>query len=847
METLLPSTFNLMTAALSLCLGIVVLARNRKKSTHQAFALLAANMMLWALGVTAVINSDSAGEARTWIILTEMIACFLPATCYLFTGFFPQGHFQGSRIVFGVLLGVGVVLAGLAPTPLYVREVTYIEHMPPRLVHGPAINAVMLNILAAIFAIHTNLRRKLRQCEGQSRRQTQFVMFGIYSIAVIGIVGNLLAALLDIGLFHAYGPLSTGLLMGIFAYAMIRFHLLDTRVLVSRVLVTVVLIAFVILSFLSFSTMVQWVIGESLRVEHFVPTLLAALFITLCFTRVRGRATAIVEGSLLRKPYDIHRLYRRIAEEAAEEVQLSELLKTVADHIQTTIGVRVVRVHLIDETDPHRMNCVFSSNAGENPKTTREHAVLLAYMRNHSHPLLLEKILHRRPTEEMIKIAEHLADLDAYFCLPLKTSGGLVGVLTLGQKVSGEVYSEEEMTAFRALVGPLGTAIANARLYEALDSVNLHLSRVLGQMREGVVAVDSRGVVTTINESAAKFFGPLKPGHSLDALPSEVADVLRTALREERSISDFETSVPGADGHPAPVVMSASVMKTPGHEISGAVALLYDLSQLKMLEQNVLRADRLSSLGILAAGMAHEIKNPLVSIKTFSQLLLQRYQDPDFRATFEDTVPGEVDRINSIVSRLLEFAKPRPVKFEPLLVNKVIDEVLILVENQTKKAKVKVSTQFPDGDLLLYGDEQQLHQVFLNLVLNALQAMRDNEEPPQGAWRGYLDIEATIGHARPRTRGMRAVRDTECVRITITDSGCGIPPENLQNLFTPFFTTKEEGSGLGLSVVHGIVSEHGGDIDVTSRVGLSTTFTVTFPVADAADMPEPVHAGAVEN
>jgi signal transduction histidine kinase len=228
---------------------------------------------------------------------------------------------------------------------------------------------------------------------------------------------------------------------------------------------------------------------------------------------------------------------------------------------------------------------------------------------------------------------------------------------------------------------------------------------------------------------------------------------------------------------------------------------------------------------------------------------MKRYTDPDFRATFEETVPGEVDRINSIVSRLLEFAKPRPVTFRAQPIERVINEVLALVENQTRKAKVQVFKHYPEREALVYGDEQQLHQVILNLVLNALQAMKVEDEHAAGAndgWNGDLDISVEFAHARLRSEGLRAVRETECVRIHIMDTGCGIPPENMDELFTPFFTTKEEGSGLGLSVVHGIVNEHGGDIDVRSRLGEGTTFTVTLPAATAVEAMLPAESRPAE-
>ncbi|MDX9976021.1 MAG: ATP-binding protein, partial [FCB group bacterium] len=273
---------------------------------------------------------------------------------------------------------------------------------------------------------------------------------------------------------------------------------------------------------------------------------------------------------------------------------------------------------------------------------------------------------------------------------------------------------------------------------------------------------------------------------------------------------------------------SSSCLETANNETVGAMVMLNDLTAIKRLEQKVQRADRLSSLGILAAGMAHEIKNPLVSIKTFTQLLLERYNDPDFRNTFSEVVPHEVERIDSIVLRLLDFARPKAPRFAPHNLRRIIDDVLALVDNEVRKSGITLEKRFSEDYLEVYGDEQQLHQVFLNLVLNALRAMRENEE-------GTLTIAAEYHRHHLRRRGVLPFQEAECVQVSVSDTGCGIAKENLDRIFTPFFTTKPDGSGLGLAVVHGIVSEHGGEIDVRSIQGQGTTFTVLLPLAKGKD------------
>lgn len=819
-----PSASVLFTALSCFIFGVIVLARHRRKATHQAFMLLTLNLSVWAACVFAVTqSSDDLAAATFWVTVTEIVACFIPASIYTFIVFFPKGRFDGSR---GFLITVYVwslLLAASNFTPWYIVGVFVEPGALPRSEHGPLFVGFTVLFFVTVVVVYANLRRKLSHAVGIDRRQIQYVMFGTFFTIALG---GLSIVPLDNEQIQAFTPLSLVFLLGIFSYAMIRFHLLDTRVLLSRFAVLMVGTVFVMTLLTGFM-----LVGGIFEVNLIAPVLLATLIIVLCLQSVENAARKFVDGTLLKHGVDVNRMYTRIAELAAEEVQFDELLNTVAEEIKSTLGVRTVRVLMLDEEDPSILATVFTTNENDEKIKTREHGPLIAYLRAHPDPLLLEKILHRRPSEEMARIARHLAELEAFFCLPLKTSAGLVGIMTLGQKDTHDIYSEIEVLAFSALRGPLGTAIANAKLYRELEHLNLHLSSLFRHMREGVVSVDNQGRVTAVNEAAKKILGDIETGQPSDALTPEVAEVLDETLRRQRPVRDFECEIVDPEGETVPVIMSASCLRTPGNGVSGAVALIYDLSQVKILEENVIRADRLSSIGTLAAGMAHEIKNPLVSIKTFTQLLLNRYNDPDFRETFKDVVPHEVDRIDTIVTRLLDFARPRPVAFDEQNIRKIVEEVLALVENQIHNAGVSLSTSFPEEDLEIIGDEQQLHQVFLNLVLNAVEAMENCED-------ATLRIEAQIGHMRLRSRGVPGMAETECVRIVVSDSGCGIAAESLQDLFTPFFTTKAEGCGLGLAVVHGIVEEHNGHIDVTSTPGEGTTFCVALPLAGRLESTE---------
>ncbi len=222
-----------------------------------------------------------------------------------------------------------------------------------------------------------------------------------------------------------------------------------------------------------------------------------------------------------------------------------------------------------------------------------------------------------------------------------------------------------------------------------------------------------------------------------------------------------------------------------------------------LLREQVEQQDRMRAVATLAAGMAHEIKNPLTSIKTFAEYLPERYEDPDFRDKFKRIVVDEVDRVNNIVKQLLEFAKPQEPELKKVCINTVLDETIELLNSNLVKHDIRVIKKYAQ-DQKISADKAQLKQAFLNLFLNSIQAM------PTG---GTLTISTSL------TTDYRLL-------TTITDSGEGIAEKDLKHIFDPFFTTREEGTGLGLSIVHGIITKHGGKLEIKSQPGQGTTVSV---------------------
>jgi signal transduction histidine kinase len=241
-------------------------------------------------------------------------------------------------------------------------------------------------------------------------------------------------------------------------------------------------------------------------------------------------------------------------------------------------------------------------------------------------------------------------------------------------------------------------------------------------------------------------------------------------------------------------------------------ARLYE--NLKQSQDTLRRADRLSSLGLLTAGLAHEIRNPLVAIRTFTQLLPERYNDAEFREGFQGLALKEVDRICGLINDLLSFARPSRPNVAEENMNDVVDGIARILETEAKEKGVEITRDFGLNLPRVWIDREQMKQVFMNLILNAIQAMRGG---------GSIFISTRLVSRE------EAGHSGQFVQVEVRDTGVGIPAENLDHIFDPFFTSKDEGSGLGLSISHQIVQEHGGYVTVESKVGVGTTFFINLP------------------
>lgn len=349
---------------------------------------------------------------------------------------------------------------------------------------------------------------------------------------------------------------------------------------------------------------------------------------------------------------------------------------------------------------------------------------------------------------------------------------------------------------------------------KSLRTMQVMTEAIFARMPVGLIATDRHGIIRRTNRAAASLLGPrAASGQKLNALST--LESLRQRL--EKGEDPIEDNIVGEteQGKPLPLLVHATAVKDMGQEIFGFAFLLSDMTAVHTLEQKLRRHERLAALGKLASGVAHEIRNPLSSIKGFAAILARKAGDDPTAVDVARTMTHEVDRLNRVISELLEFARPAELDPKPVRLHDIIRHTLKLVEKDAHHARVRFEVDVARPEMEAVLDADRFAQVLLNLYLNAIQAME------QG---GTLTVRASL--------------DQGMLRVEVEDSGPGIAPEALGHIFDPYFTTKPNGVGLGLSIVHKIVEAHGGDISVDKGVGGDgTRFVIRIPQKDAAPAP----------
>jgi PAS domain S-box-containing protein len=671
------------------------------------------------------------------------------------------------------------------------------------------------------------LRALTRLRSVTSRRQLRWIVWGSSLGALPFISLYLIPFLLDRPVAGAeYTAVLLGCIPLAFASAIVRYRLMDIEVIIKRALVVSAVGLLLAGIYVGTLFLVDFLPGTDENRNSFW-----AMFATLIVAVAAPGLWRAIQSGLdrlyYRDRYDYRRALLSFTRDLNSDLDLNRLSQRLVDRIAETLAVDHIALLLPDpRSDTGRFTvCASAGQPAEANVTIEPGTALAARLKDGQTVVVDDPISVRR-----LGGSEGANWRDAGYTsfVPCVSNDLTIAVLAVGRRPHGEPLSSEDMSLLSAVAGQAATAIENARLYSQLqekaneiEAVRQFNANVVESLSDALVVVDRDDRVLLWNRGAASLSGHPRAAavgrRTTELFPSAFFQAFDAARRESPSgTSLFRVQygpVPGGEGERL-VNLAIAPFQRGERDQAGWILVLADVTDRANLEEQLRLSEKMAAIGLLAAGVAHEVNTPLTGISSFTQMLLERSAEGDAGRELLEKIERQTFRAAKIVNNLLNLSRPTTGETGVFELNQTIGDMLSLLEHQLRTSHIQVRRDLSSAPLLVRGFEYKLQQVFLNLFLNARDAM------PKGGW---LTVTSRAD-------------DDEAV-VEVADTGAGIAPEHLARIYDPFFTTKGEGrgTGLGLSVTYGIVQEHGGTLACESEPGQGTRFRLALPLVIEAE------------
>jgi hypothetical protein len=647
--------------------------------------------------------------------------------------------------------------------------------------------------------------------------------------------------------------LSLGLIPLTWAYAITRYRLMDVDIIFQQgyvyTLATLAVIGtFYVLIFLIFNT-------STITPSAFVVLI---SFATLFFQPIRRWMQEQLDRRFFyRDRYDARLTLIEFARELSSETDLNRMLDSVSDRLLRTLSIHQIAFFLADDSrDGFHLHSI-TQKSGRPPRLAPSAALDLKFLaappgaplRNQTETaladpqsrdyLFFERPKHLRDIVSQAwpqSVRDTLAELDFTYYVACRSRGRVVAYFGVSRTTDGDFLSSDDIDLLITVSRYVAIAIENTRLYSSLqrkvdeyERLKEFSENIVESINVGILAVDLNDCVESWNTQIEKLTGIPRN----QALGRRLCDLFSPELcqkfdevRGEAGIHNaykvplrprFDMLTENGNGHSSPEtresLVNLAIAPLVSKELAqiGRLIIFDDVTDRHDLERRLVQADKLSSIGLLAAGVAHEVNTPLAVISTYAQMLAKQVSGDEHKSKLLEKIAKQTFRASEIVNSLLNFSRTSPTEFTDVDLNRVLRETANLIEHQLQQSEIESRFDLSVDIPILRGNASKLQQVFLNLFLNARDAM------PSG---GALTV--------------RTWADSGFVHVEVADTGQGIPPEHLARIYDPFFTTKaaKKGTGLGLSITYGIVHEHNGVIEVDSVPGQGTRFRLEFPALE---------------
>jgi len=613
-------------------------------------------------------------------------------------------------------------------------------------------------------------------------------------------------------LFLAFIPLSIG-------YAVIRFRLMDVENIARRSVAyftaSSLLLAVYLLFVLFLGRTAQWIAPQA----DFIVICLAVLLIAFLFAPLRNVIQRWLDRRFYKECFEDRSSLLDFARKLSSEINLEVLSKSLADRVSRTFHIEKVAIFLADPVHRGFFRLTHAQDRGlfSSLDIFREEELF-----DHNEK---DGLLNTTHDAERLKQAHpSLKQRGLFHVLDLKLHGRRVGLIAFGRMADGGHFTTEDLDLLATLASYAAMALENANLYRSVENKAMELERlkqytenIIESINVAVIALNASGCITSCNRAFENLFMTTRQQVSGTQIEDLFPKDILTSIHKISGTNDWDIKSSGnmvklylenKAGKRLFVNLSFIPLLDMFKNNSGSLIVLDDITEKAELEKQLLQSEKLSSIGLLAAGIAHEINTPIAGISSYTQMLLKDLPESDKNKTILQKIESQTFRAAEIINGLLNFSRMNGSEFNELDINQLINDSLALLNHQFQGNRIKVESRFNPTLPTVYGNSGKLQQVFINLFLNARDAM------PSG---GNLVIETGMNESM--------------VVIDISDTGSGISEEDSKKIFDPFFTTKTigKGTGLGLSVSYGIIQEHGGRILVDSNIGNGTHFKLKLP------------------
>lgn len=827
---------HLLTIVGTLVLGFAVYFANRRRASNQLFLACSLAFFAWlvwmALGFTLADPRIVAASVRSCNAIGLFIVAFFHCLARSFSH--PEDSWLQTVWRERVWMFGSILLGLLCLTKFFLADVVIPRDLPiPRPaepVYGPGILIYGAFLTTSLGFLVFRFIANIRKSSGVQRTLHEFGLLALGGATVVGTVSTVvLPVVTGTSRSVILAPMSGLIMYGMMAYGIVTRSIIEVphvlRLVTAYSLLGVYLALVYTVVLFAARPLLAALPGGGVTLSHAV----AAFVMAFQLAPAHGYMQRFANRLFMSRPAtDVALTVQSVGEALQLIGTLDALLKHFSGVVSNAVGTDRLTILLgrdgsFVQAFPPALEAARLSLAGNDP--------LVEVIRSRPDPLCSYMIQRLPPSPLLERAGNRMGSLNAHAAVGVRTRGVLGGIMLFGPRLSGRVYGRDEQRALQIAADQLGVALENSKLYTEVQNGKIYMEILLDSLVSGVVASTVDRVITVFNREAQRITR-LNPadviGRPIDVLPAPLVRCFDETFKSGGGARNQDLVISHGKTDETPVQVGSSVFR--GHEgnVLGVLLVVSDISIVKRLETQIRRTVHLASLGTLSAGMAHEIKNPLVTLKTFAQLLPENYDDAEFRTHFSGLIDKEVNRIDAIVTGLLRFGRPPKATLKPISVHDVLNQSIQLISIPLRKKGVALQTDLAAPRDTIEGDANLLEQAFVNFFLNAIDAT---------ATGGSLAVSTgVLGTAHGPSAVPGEDQSGPHIRVSIRDTGEGIAAENIPHVFDPFFTTKETGTGLGLSVTHGIIREHKGVIDVDSTPGVGTTFHVLLPLR-AEDLP----------